>query len=223
MPKSKILKDYANGQCSLEILLRRALMIASDLNNDKMSTWISNELYGYPKEENNLPQYRVVGGQLEMSYVSGFHIVTKQTMAVSILPENFRNFAFYKCREGISFIEEEMNSKETIKISYPELIPYLEFPDKDYYQVSDFGLQISSVAFRRIYDRISRELINMLLKIESEVGSLDDLDVTVTKEKENKINNFISFQIDSLTSIGDNNSIKQSNLAGKEIKTDGKK
>lgn len=51
MAKSKILKEVANNEISVEIALRRLYIIASDLEDDALITWIDKELNGYSEEE----------------------------------------------------------------------------------------------------------------------------------------------------------------------------
>lgn len=51
MAKSKILKEVANNEISVEIALRRLYIIASDLEDDALITWIDKELNGYSEED----------------------------------------------------------------------------------------------------------------------------------------------------------------------------
>lgn len=42
MAKSKIIKELANKEVSLEVAFNRLLIIASDLNNDDLVNWATN-------------------------------------------------------------------------------------------------------------------------------------------------------------------------------------
>ena len=60
MAKSKILKELASENVNLESVLSRLLIIASDLNNDKLAEWAKKELYGYSVDD-DAPEYRKTG------------------------------------------------------------------------------------------------------------------------------------------------------------------
>lgn len=44
MAKSKIIKDLANNQISIEVALQRLMIIASDLDNEELLAWAEAEL-----------------------------------------------------------------------------------------------------------------------------------------------------------------------------------
>ena len=59
MAKSNIIKELANGKISIETALNRLLIIAYDIENEKLAVWVEHELNGYSDDE-DLPQYRKV-------------------------------------------------------------------------------------------------------------------------------------------------------------------
>lgn len=63
MAKSKILKELASNQTSLDVVLSRLIIIASDIEDIKLQEWALNELNGYSKNE-NVPEYRQLQGEL---------------------------------------------------------------------------------------------------------------------------------------------------------------
>lgn len=221
MAKSQILKDIANGTVSLETSLKRALLIASDLKNEKMVEWIKNELYGYPTGV-EVPKYRIINGYFKISYVSGYRKMSSQPIGAAILPDSLQDYANYKCRNGINSIEDASLSKEQLIIPYPDLIPYLKI-QSPLISVLDFYMELPTASFKSIYSSISRELMDMLLKLEAEFGNLDGLDISPSNEQMKDINKYINIKIDSFTNIGNNNEIKDSSIAGGEITKNGKK
>ena len=57
MPKSKIIKELANGTADIEKSLNRLYLLACDINNVDLMLWTQNELQGYDPES-ELPEYR---------------------------------------------------------------------------------------------------------------------------------------------------------------------
>ncbi len=47
MAKSRIIKELANNEISLEVAFNRLLIIASDIENEELINWATNELNGY--------------------------------------------------------------------------------------------------------------------------------------------------------------------------------
>ena len=221
MAKSKILKDMANGTVTLETTLKRTLLIAHDLKNEKLKEWVKNELYGYPVEA-NLPKYRIISGYLKISYASGYQRISNQPIDSSILPKNMQEFTNYHCKDGISSINEAIHSNNQLIVPLPDLIPFIKKPNS-LISILDLYIDLPQSAFIRIIDCVSRELMDILLKIDSEFGNLDNLDITPTEEQEQMINNYINVRIDSFTNIGDGNKIYDSNISGGDISLNGKK
>ena len=47
MPKSKIIKDLANGTVDTLTALKRTKVLLAEFENEDLNTWISNEITGY--------------------------------------------------------------------------------------------------------------------------------------------------------------------------------
>ena len=71
MAKSKIIKELANKEISLEVAFNRLLIIASDIGNQELIDWATNELNGY-SDKSLIPTYRQSGiGQILYSGING--------------------------------------------------------------------------------------------------------------------------------------------------------
>lgn len=220
MAKSKILKEIANNEVTLEVSLKRALLIANDLKNEKLTEWIKHELFGYPNAK-YLPEYRKIPGNLKLSYVSGYTRISNQPIGIAILPENLQDIAVFRCCDGINMIEEASKQKQQSIVSLADAIPFLK---KQSYliQVLDFYMEIPGSGFNHIIDSVSCQLLEILMKIDNEIGNIDELDICASEKQIEIVNNYINIKIDSFTSIGDGNQIKDAQIAGKEITKNGK-
>lgn len=74
MAKSKIIKELANNQISMEVALQRLMIIASDLENEDLSAWAEAELHGYSRSD-TLPKYRNIQS-IHFVY-SGINVASK--------------------------------------------------------------------------------------------------------------------------------------------------
>lgn len=215
MAKSQIIKDIANGTVSLETTLKRSLVIAHDLKNDKLINWINNELYGYDNSK-NIPDYRLLPGTLKISYVGGTVQVTNQSIGTGVLPKGHQDANIYRCCDSITTIEEILKSGVTPSVSLAEYIPHLKL-GSPYINVMNFITEIPLSAFRRVIDNVAKEIMSVLLKIDEEAGNLDDLDINLSKDKLESLNGTINIFIENYTSIGSGNRIEKSNISGKDI------
>ncbi len=216
MAKSQIIKDIANGVLTLPGALNRALVIAHDLKNTKLEKWIKNELYGYDDVQ-IIPEYRKLLGNLKISYGNSFQKVLNQPIGSSVLPDEYNDADIYKCWDSISSIEQFATKEGSSTISLVGLIPFLKTKKDPYIGIFDFVLEIPSSAFKRVIDCVSRELMEILLRIDDEVGNIDDLDVNATPKQQKELNKDINVYIDSFISVGDNNDLSKTNIAGKDI------
>lgn len=100
MAKSKIIRDLANGEVDTITALKRAKVLASDLNNDKISEWLDYEISGYPTEA-IIPSYRRVQGNLA-------------PMGSAIL--------FEVADKGVNFLDElELSAEDAFSASAPRM------------------------------------------------------------------------------------------------------
>ncbi|MCQ2815542.1 MAG: hypothetical protein MJ227_04705 [Bacilli bacterium] len=220
MAKSQIIKDIANGDVNLETSLKRMLIIASDLKNAKLISWVKNELYGYENSD-DLPDYRKMHGYFKITYVSGYTKISDQPIGAAILPDNLQDFAIYKCKDSISAIEDVSKSDRCPILPYADLIPYLK-KQSSLINILNFYMELPTSSFKKIVDCVSRELMDILLEIDSKIGNIDELDVSASTKQVTEINNFINVKIDSFTNIGNENKISDSLIAGKDINKNGK-
>jgi len=84
MAKSKIIKGIANKEISLEVAFNRLLIIASDIGNQDLIDWATNELNGYPNQA-QIPSYRKSGlGQIIYSGINGTFQITAQPFLMEL-------------------------------------------------------------------------------------------------------------------------------------------
>ena len=92
MAKSKIIKELANKEVSLEVAFNRLLIIASDLNNDDLINWATNELNGYSKDS-KIPKYREGKmGHIVYSGINGRMQVNNQPLPLSIFDKELLDY-----------------------------------------------------------------------------------------------------------------------------------
>lgn len=59
-------RDALDKEVDVSDLLRKAMVVSRKLRINEISDWISNELSGYPNNEDLIPEYREVRGQIKV-------------------------------------------------------------------------------------------------------------------------------------------------------------
>ncbi len=216
MAKSQIIKDIANNNVSLESSLKRAIIIANDLGNEKIKKLLSLELYGYDSKE-NLPEYRILDGQIKVDYIGGFTHVSNQSISIgNILPEYQKIVGKYNCHESVLSIEKILNSDNG-----QQVVDYTDYvfavKKQNGINITNLTLWMSNVCFETIIDKVKQIVFEFLLEADKKFGNLDSLDVSATDDEKEKFNSYVNVHIDSLVNIGSNNKIKDTNIAGKDV------
>lgn len=219
MAKSKILKEIVNNEITIEVALKRLYVIANDLDDADLITWVEKELYGYD-DADAVPDYRNIGGgTILYSGIKGtmmcnmklqncplpFQVIPKALQ--EMLMDNFR-------RESIATIEKEANSAGTFTNNLSDFIPYI-----------DIGVAIvqlyrtySKDVFREIVNKVSSILLKIFTRLDKTVKNLDELDIgELEKDKEDQLKTFIQKVVfeDNSIHIGDGNKIEKSNITTK--------
>lgn len=216
MAKSKILKELANNQVSIEVALSRLLIIATDIGNTELFEWANNELNGYEKFD-SLPEYRKINAPfIRYSGINGSFKITNQPMPLTWFTQKTRDSLNpVGIFESIATIESILNEKE-IQPRVRDLT-FLAGEIYDTMGVSCFKIsQIIDVSYyREILNKIRGKLLNIFIELDHAFGNLDDLDVDSSDEgKVEQINQKIIALIDKSIKIGDGNQIEKSKIIG---------
>lgn len=189
--KSQIIKDIANGTISLETALTRALVIASDIENDKFKEWIEKEISGYSSED-DIPEYRISKDEFfKYTGRNGGYMCTDMPLP---LPKILRHlelepeYFYVNIYDGINGIEKFLSNPDG-----KEQIRDLTFLAGEVYKVN--GLQCASIkqviplnAFENVLNNVKIKLLQSLIYLDKMYGSLDDLDVDISKKTSEEIN-----------------------------------
>ena len=95
MPKSRIIKEIAEGTVDLETSFNRLYLLASDIQDAELMQWIEKELGGYLSDD-LLPDYRKTkSGAFFFNGISGDYQVTNVALPPGYLLKEQRD-AIYR-------------------------------------------------------------------------------------------------------------------------------
>lgn len=226
MAKSKIIRDLANGEVDTIVTLKRAKVLVSDLNNDEISKWLDYEIAGYPAEA-EIPSYRKTQGSLKGSYFKGSmvnHMIwTDVSIPLGKMPiKKQKELLCVEFRESVDALKELRDSGKQLaaEISADFFPAIAGYNDDPYMMITTARVVVAKHIISNIFSTVENKLLDVLLLLEKEFGSLDELDIDAKSKSEEEIrdiNNRILVLVynDNSISIGDGNKIKDSTIASK--------
>ena len=158
MAKSKIIKELANNQISMEVALQRLMIIASDLGNEELLAWAETELQGYSPSD-TLPEYRNIRSiHFVYSGINGNYKVTNCPFTfTSVLEEKLSDVYNVPIMDSVSSLQNFIDNPE--KQSYR----------RDFSMLNGYVLQRTGIQCTSIYQTVP---LNFLQKIVSQIKTI---------------------------------------------------
>ena len=218
MAKSKILKELANNEISLEIALQRLLIISSDINDNNLFSWCENELNGYFNEEIIPPYRKVHCPHIIYTGINGTYKMTKTPFPITAFPPKIQEEIInVDIKDGIYTIEKyaNINNQNTLSIDLTFLASYIY--NTQHIKCTSIQQLIPQETFEEVINKIKTIIMKVLIKLDKTYGNLDNLDLNTDlikveeiNETKTVINNYI-YNNNSIT-IGNGNAISKSEI-----------
>ena len=218
MAKSKIIRELANNEISLEVAINRLLIIASDINNNELAQWAEKELNGYSSKD-AVPSYRIVKNT--MFRYSGINGRMQAKNAPLPLRELFKgedtSIFDMNILDGIKTIEGFINNDSDAQygrdVTWAASMIY-EMTGLQCYSITQI---VPENALENTLNTVKTMLLKVLIQLDKSYGCLDDLDIDVTgktPEEVTKINAIINNYLftDNSIKIGDKNKIEDTDI-----------
>ena len=228
MAKSKIILDLANSSVDTMTALKRAKVLLLELGNDKLLEWVNCEIAGYPSDA-ELPEYRVVQGNLMGSYFKGSMANHMKWNNVSLplgkMPDEIRdrilNVSFH---EGVDALKKLLESADDEERQLGATLPAEFFPiiakcnNDPYMNIISARVVIGSQFVQNIFSVIENKLLDIFMILEKEFWNLDSLDIDVSGKSEEELHKISERMVvviynDNRVTVGNGNKIKDSNIA----------
>lgn len=186
--KSSIIKDVVDDAVPMDKSLTRLFVLAKDLGNNEMCSWIDNELHGYKNRE-DVPDYRKTQSR-NMRY-SGINASFKVTNAA--LPPNFLS------KELLSVVETIVETSDIVSVlklaSSPNggvldvsvLASHVYDNTNGLVRCTSIHQMVPPQFYSEICANVKTRVLNALLALEQEFGNLDNYGVPVTKRNQKRV------------------------------------
>jgi hypothetical protein len=175
--------DVINSEISLSVALRKAKVLASLLEDVDFKSWVSNELNGYPEDE-ELPKHRIIRSENFGTFSGPFGSGAKNVgVAIWKMSDNFQKmYAETRFDAGVRELESMLEGGDgpTLMGRWPAEAVALW--NMEYENASDYNLigaqsQIAKSSVDAILDATRNKLLDFVLE-------LQELDPKIMKSEE---------------------------------------
>lgn len=215
----ELITDIAFDKITVAQALTRAKLIASQIKNETLKTWLSNELSGYEYDDAVLPDYRriyseiLLTAQLPFGKTQEFPVI----LGDNIDKETKNLINIHRVFEPISIVESNIAAMEGHKgfVQLPgamiQMVSefYKNMLDQNRAHVISGGRWIGKSQLQNIVENTKQKLLDVLQELEDEFPNLDK-NYTMNEANNEKAQNIITNNI-----YGNNNPLNVA--AGEKI------
>lgn len=199
-----------DNKTSISVILRKCLVLAHELKNQRLQTWVERELDGYKKEDEVPPYRRIQIVAKGIFFGPGGGQINDQPLNPFILKEEHR----YWATEAI-FFEPIGGIPEDIKDNFsrpwpPGLTTMYQSDFIRGYALNRAWQDIPGTAITALIDAVRNKVLRFALEIKEELGATGDDAKAIPQEKiEQSVINIIYGGNIMIAGTVDNSAVQQ--------------
>lgn len=186
-----IINELIDTDKSISSPLLKTKVLASRLQNEALLNWVSNELKGYDNTS-QLPEYRKYQANITGTYINGSMQYNDQPVPTMGLKKEFeivlRSMDFTQSISSLETLKGE-NKSGTLEHTFPAELTGLIQQNwrkmgNPYLQLINCKKSISVNAVVEILAFVRNNLLDFMLKIDSEFGNITEIEELKTKKEQ---------------------------------------
>ena len=186
-----IINELIDTEKSINSPLLKTKVLASRLQNEVLLNWVSSELKGY-EDLKKIPEYRKYKGNISGTYINGNLQYNNQPVPTGGFKEEFENvLRSVNFTESISTLEmlKNENKSGTLEQIFPaELTGLIQDNWRNmgnpYLQLINCKKSVSLNAVVEILAFVRNNLLDFMLKIDSEFGNITEIEELKLKKEQ---------------------------------------
>jgi hypothetical protein len=190
----EIINLAVDNKQPITTLLRKCIILAHELKNERLRKWANEELDGY-SDIKNLPAYRTLPAPATGLFVGPGWARFQQGIPSLMLEKEHRGFAeTVYIAQPVGTLENMLKSGSDSNISFPwsaNLVAYYHEKLQHEWQLFSAHQAVPKSAVAGIVDTVRTRVLNMALELQSEVGGKDADLKEITPEKSRKVDQTI--------------------------------
>ncbi len=186
---SDIINELMDAEKSINSPLLKTKVLAHRIENKELYEWASNELVGYHEDNDELPPYRIREGSIVGTFRNGNTTYNHQPLLTSginkKLRAKLRTILFYQSVIALEHLLKDDSEGELSKPFSAEINSLISHSIREmnnpYFEVINAASTISSSAVTDILSIIRNSLLDFMLEIDKEFGSITEIEELKTK------------------------------------------
>lgn len=186
-----IINELIDNDKSITSPLLKTKVLASRLQNEPLLNWVSNELKGYENLE-SIPDYRKYQANITGTYINGGMIYNDQPVPIigldKELEEAINAMNFTQSISTLETLKGENKSGILEQVFPAELIGLIQQNwrkmKNPYLQLVNCKKSISINVVTEILSFVRNNLLDFMLKIDSEFGNITEIEELKTKQEQ---------------------------------------
>jgi hypothetical protein len=166
----RIQSDILKPEINLSSILLAAKVMAHELNNQKLMSWVSYESDGYPSTK-QIPDYRILTPPSKGTFTDGYTIVKNKIIPMSMIHDDWlrERVIRFPVSEGIRGIEDlAMETKVALNSPWAdELVQLLNHEGLSEMLCVEASFVLNSHQFAQILHTVRSRLLDFVLEIEN--------------------------------------------------------
>lgn len=185
---NEIIEAATDPKVSVAATLRKCLILAFELKNEKLKQWVEAELNGYDKE-GAVPDYRKLHLHSKGNFQGpGGAWIANRPLPMAVLEERHRKYLNPAIlSEPVASYEEGLTNKEAkgefVMNWSPDLIARYQAKFIHGYALAQAWQELPAGAIISIVDSVRNRLLRFALELREEFGPVDDKPQNVPTEK----------------------------------------
>lgn len=175
-------------------LLRKCIVLAHQLKNERLKKWGNEELNGYDSKD-SLPAYRILAAAATGLFVGPGWARFEQGIPSAVLKKEHRHFAeIVYIAQPVGTLEDTLKSGSDFQLSFPwsaNLVAHYQNKLLNGWQLFSAHQSVTTSVIAGIIDTVRTRVLNMALEIQSDVGERDEDLKKITPEESQKVDRTI--------------------------------
>ncbi len=191
----EIISLASTESASISTLLRKCLVLAYTLRNDRLKSWVESELNGYESQDTVVPEYRKTAIHAKGLFLGGFGAqINNQPIPSTMLREEHRHWAeFAELKQPIASYEGVSHGSRLV-IEWPGNLVglYQSALFEGRYALNRAWQEIPSTVILGFIDTIKTRVLRFSLELKDELGEVSDDPNELPREKvDQNVNTYI--------------------------------
>jgi hypothetical protein len=180
----EIIQMASDGKRSLADALRKCLILAFDLKNDKLKQWVEKELNGYNRDD-EVPEYRRAMLHSKGNFHGPFGAwIQERPLPLAVIAKEHRDMLTSKLTQPIAAYEASSEHKGQPVINWPpDLIARYQGKFISDYALAQAWQEVPTTLMVGLCEEVRNRLLRFALEIREELGHVDDEPAAVPAAK----------------------------------------